>query len=179
MDAHQGVVADELGIEPGMVVQGRNWGRDTARFLGGLRAAVTERSGGDLLDESADEIVDVVLLCWRAGDGDLVDALMDAAGNLADCGVIWVLIPHRSQGGHDEAEELAESVPTAGLVQAASVGLGDGWSATGLTWPSWRRTRPLRSSREPCPGVVGNGLTDAGEADGEGGSPTGGQVQGG
>jgi hypothetical protein len=140
-DAHQGGLADELGIEPGMVVQGRNWGRDGARLPDGLRAAVEERSGGDLLDESADEVVDVVLLCWRAGDGDLVDALMDAMGNLAENAWIWILIPHDGYGGQDESDELAESVPTAGLVQEDSVSLGNGWSATWLTWPPRRKTR--------------------------------------
>lgn len=128
----EGDVADELGIEPGMVVQGRNWGQDSARLLTGLRTAVTERSGGELLDESADEVVDVVLLCWRTGDGDLVDALMDAMGNLAEDGAIWVLSPH---GGQDEADELAESVPTAGLARIVNVvTLDNGWSATRVSW---------------------------------------------
>ena len=38
-----------------------------------IRAAVEEACGGDLLDEDTDEVVDVVLLWWRDGDGDLVD----------------------------------------------------------------------------------------------------------
>lgn len=46
-----------------------------------------------MLDEDTDEVVDVVLLWWRDGDGDLVDTLMDAIGPLAEDGVIWVLTP--------------------------------------------------------------------------------------
>ena len=33
---------------------------------------------GDFVDEDTDEVVDVVLLWWRDGDGDLVDTLVDA-----------------------------------------------------------------------------------------------------
>ena len=39
---------------------------------------VEDACGGELLDEDTDEVVDVVLLWWRDGDGDLVDTLMDA-----------------------------------------------------------------------------------------------------
>ncbi|EUA65775.1 hypothetical protein I553_8057 [Mycobacterium xenopi 4042] len=46
-----------------------------------------------MLDEDTDEVVDVVLLWWREGDGDLVDTLMDAIASLAEDGVIWVLTP--------------------------------------------------------------------------------------
>ena len=41
--------------------------------------------GVELVDEDYDEdVVDVVLMWWRDGDGDLVDALVDALTPLAD-----------------------------------------------------------------------------------------------
>ena len=85
---------------------------------------IEERIGSDLLDEDADDVVDVVLLWWREEDGDLVDALMDAMGPLADNGVIWVLTPKTGRDGHVEPSEIAEAVPTAGLSQTSSVERG-------------------------------------------------------
>ena len=83
-------IAGKLGVEPGMVVQELGWDSDVDEAV---RDAVEERAGDELLDEDADEVVDLVIMWWREGDGDLVDALIDAIGPLADNGVIWVLTP--------------------------------------------------------------------------------------
>jgi len=131
-DAGKAGVAERLGIEPGMVVQEIGWDEDVDD---GVRAAIEERVGSDLLDEDADEVVDVVLLWWREEDGDLVDALMDAISPLADDGVIWVLTPKTGRDGHVEPSDIAEAVPTAGLSQTSNVGVGDDWSATRLVSP--------------------------------------------
>ena len=56
-------------------------------------ATSIELSGGEMVDEDTDEVVDVVLLWWREDDGDLVDALVDAIASLADDGVVWLLVP--------------------------------------------------------------------------------------
>src|SRR5207248_10588792 len=71
-DAEYRSVAERLGIKPDMVVQEIGWDSDVDDDL---RAAVEEHIGGDLLDEDADDVVDVVLLWWRDGDGDLVAAI--------------------------------------------------------------------------------------------------------
>jgi len=42
-----------------------------------LRDAIVAKSGTDLLDATAQEVVDAVILWWRDGDGDLVDELVD------------------------------------------------------------------------------------------------------
>lgn len=125
-------VADRLGIEPGMVVQELGWDEDVDEEV---RAAIEERIGGDLLDEDADEVIDVVLLWWRDGDGDLVDTLMDAIGPLAENGIIWVLTPKTGRQGHVEPSEIAEAVPTAGLSQTSNASVGEDWSATRLVSP--------------------------------------------
>lgn len=87
------------------------WDEDTDDDI---RADVEDASGGELLDEDADEVIDVVLMWWRDDDGDLVDALMDAITPLADDGVIWVLTPKTGKPGHVLPAEIAESAPTAG-----------------------------------------------------------------
>ncbi len=116
-------IAGKLGVEPGMVVQEIGWDSDIDEVV---RDAVEERVGDDLLDEGADEVVDLVLMWWREGDGDLVDALVDAIGPLADNGVIWVLTPKTGRSGHVEPSEIAEAAPTAGLSQTSNVTVSDG-----------------------------------------------------
>ena len=137
-DAGKAGVAERLGIEPGMVVQEIGWDEDVDD---GVRAAIEERVGSDLLDEDADEVVDVVLLWWREEDGDLVDALMDAISPLADDGVIWVLTPKTGRDGHVEPSDIAEAVPTAGLSQTSNIGVGNDWSATRLVSPKSAKSK--------------------------------------
>ncbi|SES13470.1 DUF3052 domain-containing protein [Lentzea albida] len=131
-DAGKIGVAEKLGIESGMVVQELGWDEDVDD---NLRAAVEERIGGDLLDEEADETVSVVLLWWREDDGDLVDALLEATGVLAEDGVIWVLTPKTGRPGHVEPSDVAEAVPTAGLSQTSNISVADDWAGIRLVWP--------------------------------------------
>ncbi|ABG93021.1 hypothetical protein OPAG_05814 [Rhodococcus opacus PD630] len=126
--------AQKLGITADMAVQELGWDEDTDDDL---RAAVEDTIGGELLDEDSDEVIDVVLLWWRDEDGDLVDALMDAIGPLADEGFVWVLTPKTGQPGHVEPSEIAESAPTAGLTQTSAANLGD-WSGSRLVQPKSR-----------------------------------------
>jgi hypothetical protein len=137
-DAGNTGVAERLGIEPGMVVQELGWDEDVDD---GVRAEIEERIGSDLLDEDADDVVDVVLLWWREEDGDLVDALMDAISPLAETGVIWILTPKTGRDGHVEPSEIAEAVPTAGLSQTSSVSVGGDWSATRLVSPKSAKSK--------------------------------------
>ena len=128
---HAPSYARKLGIQRDQVVQEWGWDEDTDDAI---RAAVEEACGSDLLDEDSDEVIDVVLLWWRDGDGDLVDTLMDAIGPLADDGVIWVVTPKTGKPGHVQPAEIAESAPTAGLMQTSSANLGD-WIASRLVQP--------------------------------------------
>jgi hypothetical protein len=120
-----------LGIQKNQVVQELGWDQDSDDDI---RFNIEDESGGDLLDEDADEVVDVVLLWWRDGDGDLVDTLMDAITPLAEDGVIWVVTPKTGKPGHVQPAEIAESAPTAGLMQTSSANLGD-WIASRLVQP--------------------------------------------
>ncbi|MEK9663661.1 MAG: DUF3052 domain-containing protein [Candidatus Nanopelagicales bacterium] len=121
-----------LGVEPDSVV----WeiGAD-ADCDDELRSALAEADGVEIVDDEYDDVVDVVLLWWRDEDGDLVDALVDAIGPLADHGVVWLLTPKPGRDGHIEAEDIADAAPTAGLQQTSTVSAGRDWQGTRLVAP--------------------------------------------
>ncbi len=123
--------AHKLGISHGMVVQELGWDEDTDDTL---RNSIEETIGSELLDEDTDEVVEVVLLWWRDGDGDLVDELLNVITPLADDGIVWVLTPKTGQPGHVDPSEIAESAPSAGLNSTTPVSLGS-WTGTKLTQP--------------------------------------------
>ena len=111
-DAGASDIAGRLGIEPGQIVQELGYDTDVDEQV---REAVEAVIGEELLDEDAQEVIDVVLLWFRDGDGDLVDTLVDARTPLADDGVVWVLTPKTGRDGHLQPSEIAEAAPTAGL----------------------------------------------------------------
>ena len=121
-----------------MVVQEVGWDEDVDEAV---RDAVEERCGDELLDEDADDVVDLVLLWWRETDGDLADALVDAIGPLAENGVIWVLTPKTGRSGHVEPSEIAEAATTAGLSQTSNATVSDGWAGSRLVSPRVAKRR--------------------------------------
>lgn len=137
-DAGKVGVAERLGIESGMVVGEIGWDEDVDDDV---RAAVEERCGSELLDDDADDVLDVVLFWWRNDDGDLVDALVDATSGLAEDGVIWVLTPKTGRDGHVEPSEIAEAVPTAGLAQTSNISVGPDWVGIRLVSPKSAKSR--------------------------------------
>jgi Protein of unknown function (DUF3052) len=130
-------LADRFGIESGMVVMEMGYDQDVDDDL---RDVLIDRCG-ELVDEETDEVVDVVLLWWRDGDGDLVETLIDALGPLADNGVVWLLTPKAGRDGHVEPSEVNESAPTAGLQQTSTVNAGKDWTASRLVTPRGARSR--------------------------------------
>jgi len=134
----QGVrgLAEQLGIKPGQVVQEVGYDDDCDETL---RDAVAAVDGVELVDEDYEDVVDVVLLWWRDGDGDLVDALVDALTPLTDGGYIWLLTPKAGRDGHVEPSDINEAAPTAGLSQTSSVSAARDWSGTRLVAPKARR----------------------------------------
>jgi len=129
-------LADRLGIKPGHVVQEIGYDDDCDEDL---RDSVVALDGAELVDEDYDDVVDGVMLWWRDGDGDLVDALVDALTPLADGGYILLLTPKTGRGGHVEPSEIGEAAPTAGLSQTSTVSAGRDWSGTRLVAPRARR----------------------------------------
>ncbi|GGF28812.1 DUF3052 domain-containing protein [Williamsia phyllosphaerae] len=135
--AADGNRAEKLGFTPGMVVQELGWDEDADDDL---RVDIEDRVGAEMLDEDSDEVIDVVVLWWRDDDGDLVDALMDAIGPLADDGYVWVFSPKTGTSGYVDPAEIAESAPTAGLTQTSVISLGD-WSGSRLVQPKSRSAK--------------------------------------
>ncbi len=137
-------LAERLGVEPGMVVQvvGAD---DREQVDGVLLDDVSARAGTEVVfDEDSDEVVDVVLLWWREGDGDLVDALVDSLTNLGDSGVIWLLTPKAGRDGHVEPSDIDEAAPTAGLSSTRSTSAAPEWSGTRLVSPKASRAKQKR-----------------------------------
>ena len=129
-------LAERLGIKPGHVVQEIGWDDDTDEQL---RESIENLQGVELVDADYDDVVDGVLLWWRDGDGDLVDALVDALTPLADGGYILLLTPKSGRDGHVEPSEIGEAAPTAGLSQTSTVSAGRNWTGTRLVAPRARR----------------------------------------
>src|ERR1700733_13334759 len=129
-------LAERLGIKPGHVVQEIGYDDDCDEQL---RENVEGLENVEFVDEDYDDVVDGVLLWWRDGDGDLVDALVDALTPLADGGYIVLLTPKTGRDGHVEPSEIGEAAPTAGLSQTSTVSAGRNWSASRLVAPKARR----------------------------------------
>jgi len=127
---------ERLGIKPGQVVQELGYDEDVDEDL---RDAIAGVQSVELVDEDYDDVVDVVLFWWRDGDGDLVDALVDALTPLADGGYIWLLTPKAGRQNHVEPSDIGEAAPTAGLSQTSSLSAGRDWSGTRLVAPKARR----------------------------------------
>jgi len=140
--AAQRSLAEKLGIDTGAVVQVVGSDDDVDR---GLLDDVAARAGTELiLTEDSDDVVDVVLLWWRDGDGDLVDALVDSLTNLGDSGVIWLLTPKAGRTGHVEPSDIDEAAPTAGLSSTRSTSAAAEWSGTRLVAPKAARGKSRR-----------------------------------
>ncbi|MGL4172626.1 MAG: DUF3052 domain-containing protein [Actinomycetota bacterium] len=125
-----------LGLHPGQVVQELGWDEDVPDEL---RDAIMSAIDGELLPEDNDEVVDVVVLWWREGEGDLTDALLDTLVNLADAGMVLFFTPKAGLAGHTSASDVTEAALVAGLHGTTTVVAGDKWSATRLTAPKSNR----------------------------------------
>ncbi len=134
-DAGKIGVADRLGIEPGNVVQEIGWDEDVDD---GIRVMIEDAVDGELVEEAV-EPVDLVLLWWRDGDGDLVDALVDALTDLTVSGYIWLMTPKVGRDGYVDAVDLAEAAVTAGLAQTTTASVSADWTATKLVRPKGTR----------------------------------------
>jgi hypothetical protein len=130
-DAAAGFVT-RLGLTSGQVVQELGWDDDVDDAL---RVAIEDAVDGDLLDEDAIEVADVVLLWWRADDGDLVDALVDALTNLGERGAVLLLTPKAGRAGQVQPSDVSEAALAAGLHGTSSVSAGPDWGATRLVAP--------------------------------------------
>jgi hypothetical protein len=145
-EGHAGArgLAERLGIEPGHVVQVVGGG-DPDDVDPDLLDDIATRAGTELIfSDDSDDVVDCVVLWWREGDGDLVDALVDSLTNLGDSGVIWLLTPKAGRDGHVEPSDIDEAAPTAGLSSTRSTSAAPEWSGTRLVAPKASRATQRR-----------------------------------
>lgn len=124
-----------FGLKPGLIVQELGWDEDVDD---GVRVAVEDATDGELIEEAM-EAVDVVLLWWRDGDGDLVDGLVDALTDLNDSGYIWLLTPKVGRDGFVDATDVAEGAVIAGLSVTSTISASADWSASKLVPPKGSR----------------------------------------
>ena len=102
----------------------------------GPRSAIEDRCGEDLLDEDAQEVVDVVApVVARRGRGPRRHPRWTRGPRSTENGVVWVLTPKTGNDGHVEPSDIAEAAPTAGLSQTSNVSVSDGWVGTRLVAP--------------------------------------------
>ncbi len=131
-------LAERLGHKPGQLVQEIGWDEDADEDL---RYSIVELTGNELVNDDSDEVVDVVLLWWRDGDGDLFDDLSEVLPNLSDGGQIWLLTPKVGRDGHVEPSDIEDNAKTAGLSSAKSISAAPDWSGTRLSTPKAPKTR--------------------------------------
>ena len=133
--AESNSAATRLGFRPKQIVQELGWDSDADDAL---RLQIEDVVEGELIEEAV-EAVDVVLLWWRADDGDLVDGLVDALTDLADTGDIWLMTPKVGRPGYVDAADVSEAAVTAGLSQTISAAVSDDWAASKLVRPRGTR----------------------------------------
>lgn len=100
-----------------------------------IRSAIEEETGEELVEEDYGDVVDGAVIWWRSDDGDatdLTDLLVDAAANLDDGGLLWVLTPKPGRDGHVIPADVDEASRTAGLQSTSAVSAGQNWSGTRL-----------------------------------------------
>ena len=128
-------LGDRMGMKPGMTVQELGWDEDVDDDL---RVQLENAIDSDLVDGDHGDVVDAVVLWWRAEDGDLVDALVDALTDLVGGGAIWLLTPKVGRPGALEPSDVTEAAPIAGLSTTTTVPVGKDWTATRLVAPKTR-----------------------------------------
>ena len=128
--------AGRLGLSAGQVVLELGVDADVDETLRTSIAAIT---GQALVDDSYSDVVDVVVVWWRDGDGDLTDTLVDALTFLVDGGVVWMFTPKAGRPGHVEPYDIAEASVGAGLSQTSSISAASEWSGTRLVTPKSAR----------------------------------------
>ena len=132
-----GGLAARLGVQPGQVVHEFGYDSDVDEAL---RSAIEDAVGSELGDgDASDDVADLAVLWWRDEDGDLVDALVDVLTNLAERGVVVLLIPKTGRDGHVQASDVEEAALTAGLHATTSLSAGADWIATRLVAPKGGR----------------------------------------
>ncbi|MCB8993828.1 MAG: DUF3052 domain-containing protein [Nocardioidaceae bacterium] len=128
-------VGNRLGLSKGMVVQELGWDDDVDDSV---REAIENAIDADLVDGDYGDVVEAVILWWREGDGDLVDALVDTLTDLVGGGTVWLLTPKVGRPEAVDAADITEAAPIAGLATTTTFPVSQDWAATRLVAPKSR-----------------------------------------
>ncbi|WP_245528810.1 DUF3052 domain-containing protein [Gleimia coleocanis] len=124
--------AGSLGFKTGQVVQEFYWDNDVDESL---REAIAEATGEELVDVDFNDVVDGVLIWWRADDAeeeDLTDVLLDVIGNLDEGGDVWVLTPKSGSFGHVQPADIQDAAKLAGLKPTSATKVAPAWAGMRL-----------------------------------------------
>ncbi len=117
-----------LGFGPGQVVQELYYDQDTEPQVA---LSVQNQTGSAMVDYDYDDVVDGVVLWWRADDAEeeeLADVLLDALANLDDSGgSIWVLSPKTGTAGAVLPHDVEDAAKIVGLKTTSSQTVGEDW----------------------------------------------------
>lgn len=121
-----------LGFKVGQVVQEFYWDTDVDEQL---RDAIAEITGEELVDGEYGDVVDGILIWWRAEDADeedLADLLLDVIGNLDQGGDVWVLTPKTGSYGHVRPADIQDAAKVAGLKPTSATKVAPDWAGMRL-----------------------------------------------
>ena len=88
-----------------------------------------------MVDGDYGNVVDAVLLWWRADDGDLVDGLVDALTDLVGGGAIWLLTPKIGRPGSVSPRRHLRGRADRRPLQTTTAAVSKEWTATRLMAP--------------------------------------------
>lgn len=120
--------AERLGLAAGQLVGEFGGSEADDDFRGAVEAAV----GSPILDGGADEVFDVLLVWWRADDGDLTDELVDGISALDEDGTILLLVPRAGHDGYVDVADIEDAAEVAGLPRPTTGPTLDDWSIVKL-----------------------------------------------
>lgn len=128
-----GQVAVSLGFAPGQIVQEFYVDDDVDEAV---RQQILQATGNATVDLDYDDVVDGIVIWWRADDAeeeDLEDVLMDALSNMDDNGgLIWVLSPKAGRPGAVPVSDVEDSARSCGLQSTSAAAIGEAWSGMRL-----------------------------------------------
>lgn len=126
-------MGSSLGFTPGQVVQEFYYDEDVDETL---RKKVEEEIGAQIVTWDYSDMVDGVLIWWRADDAfeeDLTDVLLDAAANMDDeGGAIWVITPKPGRPQEVALDEIDQAAKFAGLQATNSSSVAKDWAGMRL-----------------------------------------------
>ncbi|WP_238335869.1 DUF3052 family protein [Serinicoccus kebangsaanensis] len=113
----------KLGLREGQIVV--EYG-DDEDVEPGVRPATETVVGSPVEPDGYDGVVDVVLLWWRDGEGDLADELMDTLTTLEEGGCVVLLTPGAGREDRVPAADVQDACTTCSMIASGAVNLG-GW----------------------------------------------------